>query len=329
MKKACKRRAKGDRCRENHRRVSAFEKWRRATRVDQVCASLLTFCHELRRPRSSIEDSPLRSATKEANVLIKSRQNVKTSPSCGVFAIFRKFRLGRARESLSRWRWTREWNRRATKPPRRCLSIHPAAVNENKRSRKNKRAPQLLSETNCCFRTRDENLKVLHEPLLFSLFPAIPFSVPVFFVAFSFLLLLSLTLSLSPPPPQPPGISFFRVERIDELDSRLVSGASFPFISVVPRKRTTPYTRRLVLSIATECPIKSVASCVEYAYGTIKRGIVSRAARYRWPRRSVIYLRILSVKIHRPRSSRKNRWIDLEPPRRSTFYRRSRRRAVR
>lgn len=299
-----------------------------------MCASLLTFCHEPRRPRSSIEDSPLRSATKEANVLIKSRQNVKTSPSCGVFAIFRKFRLGRARESLSRWRWTREWNRRATEPPRRHHSIHPAAVSENKRSRKNKRAPQLLSETNCCFRTRDENLKVLHEPLLFLLFPAIPFSIPMFFVAFSFLLLLSLShapsLSLSPPSPhQPPGISFFRVERIDELDSRLVSGASFPFISVVPRKRTTPYTRRLVLSIATECPIKSVASCVEYAYGTIKRGIVPRAARYRWPRRSVIYLRILSVKIRRPRSSRKNRWIDLEPPRRSTFYRRSRRRAVR
>ena len=170
-----------------------------------MCASLLTFCREPRRPRSSIEDSPLRSATKEANVLIKSRQNVKTSPSCGVFAIFRKFRLGRARESLSRWRWTREWNRRATKPPRRHLSIHPAAVSENKRSRKNKRAPQLLSETNCCFRTRDENLKVLYEPLLFLLFPAIPFTIPIFFVAFSFLL-LSLSLSLSLPPSLPPSV---------------------------------------------------------------------------------------------------------------------------
>lgn len=33
--------------------------------------------------------------TKEANVLIKSRGNVETSPSLDVFAIFRKFRFAR------------------------------------------------------------------------------------------------------------------------------------------------------------------------------------------------------------------------------------------
>lgn len=32
----------------------------------------------------------------EANVLIKSRRNVETSPSSDVFAIFRKFRFSRA-----------------------------------------------------------------------------------------------------------------------------------------------------------------------------------------------------------------------------------------
>jgi len=35
--------------------------------------------------------------TKEANVLIKSRGNVETSPSLDVFAIFRKFRFARVR----------------------------------------------------------------------------------------------------------------------------------------------------------------------------------------------------------------------------------------
>lgn len=39
--------------------------------------------------------------TKEANVLIKSRGNVETSPSLGVFAIFRKFRFARARRGTA------------------------------------------------------------------------------------------------------------------------------------------------------------------------------------------------------------------------------------
>lgn len=68
--------------------------------------------------------------TKEANVLIKSRGNVETSPSLDVFAIFRKFRFSRVRgagretafkvameEKEGRTRWNTAERRVPEQPP--------------------------------------------------------------------------------------------------------------------------------------------------------------------------------------------------------------------
>lgn len=89
-----------------------------------------------------------RNATKEANVLIKSGENAKTSPSRGVFAIFRKFRLARlafkvVADGQTNGGGAVSFNHLVPPPfhsaPPRSATLRPLVHEGNKRSGKNKR----------------------------------------------------------------------------------------------------------------------------------------------------------------------------------------------